>query len=587
MKNSKKGFAPVVILIIVVAVLFVGGGIYVYESKKSEVPVVVDTETSQTNQVKETTTQNPSVNNTQQNSQSSEAAITYASANLSATPATGLVPLTVNFEGQIKVPYNERARAIMFFGDGVSDVMFRSGPDLFSEKWTHTFIKSGEYDVIMVLTSVQDVDSDIQVMKNPYYSKNLVVKKVHIVVNSSPVAAKKSYCTPENYTVKSGVEYWGANPMQADPSTFKVLPRFPDDGGFDLCLSQDANNLFSAERIVAPRPQSVTYLSLQGTKNCKVYRVVGGVGVFHGVFLLAGSDAQTFMDLTPADGEKQGMCYGKDKNQVYSAYGVGGFGPIVGADPQTFKILNANYTKDANHVWNRGNPISNADTATFIVSGELWAKDKNNVYHWDKIISGADTTTFVALDDDHGKDAIHAFDPFGNVFSQIADVSSLTSVNGFWLKDKFHVYTSNGQILDQADSITFADLGSGYGRDVSHIFYGNTGTFGSGKGNIIPEADLTSFIVVADNYGKDNAHIFSIGKVLSGADVNTFARVGESTYFKDKSHVWYRGDGPGGLTFIPEADSTTFVLTDSYGYGGAKDANHTYGFSAKGFFYVK
>jgi len=400
-------------------------------------------------------------------------------------------------------------------------------------------------------------------------------------------SVKKSYCTSENYTVKSGVEYWGANPMKADPATFEVLPRFPDDGGFDLCLSQDASNLFSAERIVTLRPQHMSYLQLQGTKNCKAYRVVDGVGIFEGVFLLSGSDARTFVDLTPADGEKQGMCYGKDKNQVYSAYGVGGFGPIVGGDPQTFKILNANYTKDANHVWNRGNPIPNADANTFVASGELWAKDKNNVYHWDKIISGADTTTFVALDDDHGKDATHAFDPFGNVFKQIVDVGSLTSVNSFWLKDKFHVYTSNGQILDQADPVTFADLGSGYGRDVSHVFYGNTGTFGSGKGNVISDADLTSFMVVADNYGKDNAHIFSLGKVLSSADVNTFARIGESAYFKDKSHVWYRGDGPGGLTLIPEADSTTFVLTDSSGYGGAKDANHTYGFSAKGFFYVK
>lgn len=405
-----------------------------------------------------------------------------------------------------------------------------------------------------------------------------------VTTNATP-SAKKSYCTPDSYSVKNGVEYWGANPMKADPATFEVLPRFPDDGGFDLCLSQDANNLFSAERIVAPRPQHISYLQLQGTKNCKAYRVVDGVGVFEGVFLLAGSDARTFVDLTPANGEKEGMCYGKDKNQIYSAYGVGGFGPIAGGDPQTFKILNANYTRDANRVYYRGNLMPNADTITFVALGEKWAKDKSNVYHWEKIINGADAATFVALDDDHGKDVSRVFDPFGNVFNQIADVGSLISVNGFWLKDKFHVYTSNGQILDQADPVTFADLGSGYGRDVSHIFYGNIGAFGSGKGNIVSEADLASFKVVADNYAKDNVHIYSIGKVLLGADVNTFARIGESPYFKDKSHVWYRGDGPGGLTLIPEADPNTFVFIGSY--GEAKDANHTYGFSAKGFFYVK
>lgn len=412
------------------------------------------------------------------------------------------------------------------------------------------------------------------------------VQQNYATAATNTSSVKKSYCGSDNYSVKNGVMYWGANPMQADLSTFRILPRFPDDGGFDLCLSEDANHLFSAERIVAPRPQSITYLSLQGTKNCKSYRAVGGVGVFEGVYLLAGSDAQTFIDLTPADGEKQGMCYGKDKNQAYSAYGVGGFGPIVGADPQTFKVLNANYTKDAGHVYYRGNLMPNADTITFVALGELWAKDKNNVYHRGTIISGADTATFVALDDDHGKDATHAFDPFGNAFKQIADVSSLTSVSSFWLKDKLHIYTSNGQILDQADPATFADLGLGYGKDASHIFYGNTGTFGSLKGNIIPEADPASFVVVADNYGKDNAHIYSIGKMLQDADVNTFTRIGDSIYFKDKSHIWYRNDnGPGGLGLIPGADLATFVLTDSY--GGAKDAYHTYGFSAKGFFYAE
>ena len=574
MKKLQKGFA-VVPVIIILALLIIGGGAYIVIRQKSSTQATSENKT-QTPPATSDQNQIPVPNDKE--------TITYTSATLTATPTTGVAPLTVNFEGQIKVPSNQSGRAIIFFGDSVSDVMFRSGPDFFSEKWTHTFAKAGEYDAIMVLTSVQDIDSDIQVMKNPYHSKNLVVKKMHIVVNSSPVAAKKSYCTPENYTVKNGVEYWGANPMKADPVTFEVLPRFPDDGDFDLCLSQDASNLFSAERIVAPRPQHISYLPLQGTRNCDAYRVVGGVGVFEGVFLLAGSDASTFVDMTPPDSE--GVCYGKDKSQVYSAYGVNGFGPIVGGNPQTFKILNGTYTKDALHVWNRGNLIPNADADTFVALGKVWAKDKNNVYWYDKITKGVDAASFVALDDNHGKDATHVFDVFGNTFTQIADVGSLITINkDYWLKDKVNVYTSNGQILEQANPATFADLGSGYGRDATHVFYGNTGTFGSGKGNVILEADLTSFKVVTDGYGKDNAHIYSTGKVLSGADVNSFARISDSPYFKDKSHVWYRGDGPGGLTLIPEADPNTFVFIGSY--GEAKDANHTYGFSAKGFFYVK
>jgi hypothetical protein len=290
--------------------------------------------------------------------------------------------------------------------------------------------------------------------------------------------------------------------------------------------------------------------------------------------------------MTPADGEKQGMCYGKDSRQVYSAYSVNGFGPIVGADPKTFVVLNANYTKDASNVGYRANAMVNADPSTFTVLGELWAKDKNSAYHRDTVIYGADPETFMALDDDHAKDANHVYDPFGKIFDQVDAKTARGIGDGKWLIDSMHVYTSNGQILDQADPKTFSDLGSGYGKDTTHIFYGDTGTFGSGKGSIIPDADRASFAVIDNNYGKDSAHIYSFGKILVGADVNTFTRVGKGPYFKDKSHVWYEGDGPG-IVEIPGADAATFVLTDASTYGSAKDAFHTYGFSAKGFFYSK
>ena len=48
MKNSKKGFI-VQVLLVIIALLVVGGGVYIYENKKAEVPAVVDTGTQQTN----------------------------------------------------------------------------------------------------------------------------------------------------------------------------------------------------------------------------------------------------------------------------------------------------------------------------------------------------------------------------------------------------------------------------------------------------------------------------------------------------------------------------------------------------------
>ncbi len=68
MKNSKKGFA-VPLLIAVIALLVIGVGVYMYKNKKTESPVVVDTETQQTNQIQQqNNTQNYSDLKTYENS---------------------------------------------------------------------------------------------------------------------------------------------------------------------------------------------------------------------------------------------------------------------------------------------------------------------------------------------------------------------------------------------------------------------------------------------------------------------------------------------------------------------------------------
>lgn len=56
MKNSQKGFI-VPVLLVIIALLVIGGGVYVYENKKTETSPVVDTKPQQTNQVQPTNTQ--------------------------------------------------------------------------------------------------------------------------------------------------------------------------------------------------------------------------------------------------------------------------------------------------------------------------------------------------------------------------------------------------------------------------------------------------------------------------------------------------------------------------------------------------
>lgn len=82
MKKIQKGFiAPVLLLVIVL--LVIGGSVYVYESKKTESPVVVDTQ-------EQTNTQTPPVTNQEASKPATQSLITISS------PSAGTVWLTGN-----------------------------------------------------------------------------------------------------------------------------------------------------------------------------------------------------------------------------------------------------------------------------------------------------------------------------------------------------------------------------------------------------------------------------------------------------------------------------------------------------------
>lgn len=60
MKNLQKGFA-VPLIIAIIAILAIGGGVYVYQNKKVETPASTDVQVQQSNQTQQTNTQTPTV----------------------------------------------------------------------------------------------------------------------------------------------------------------------------------------------------------------------------------------------------------------------------------------------------------------------------------------------------------------------------------------------------------------------------------------------------------------------------------------------------------------------------------------------
>ncbi len=101
---------------------------------------------------------------------------------LNAVPASGYAPFTTEFTARVSVLHSQPGNVVLFFGDGTSTVIRRVEPDGFIDSKTHTYAQAGEYDVMLVFTSESNVDADIQVMKDPNYYKNIIVKKIRVSV---------------------------------------------------------------------------------------------------------------------------------------------------------------------------------------------------------------------------------------------------------------------------------------------------------------------------------------------------------------------------------------------------------------------
>ena len=177
--------------------------------------------------------------------------------------------------------------------------------------------------------------------------------------------------------------------------------------------------------------------------------------------------------------------------------------------------------------------------------------------------------------------------PSGDI-SVNTDLNSfvVSSINTFFAKDSTHVFYT-GVILPMADPQSFEVLQGGYdayAKDKNYVYYEVDSSNASDSLTPIPNADSATFISLENPYAayaKDKNYVYYNGRVISGADPQTFQILNVNTdpnscyggYTKDKNHIYYCA------SIVPEADSATFSLlldsanaTSSY----AKDANHVF-----------
>lgn len=157
-----------------------------------------------------------------------------------------------------------------------------------------------------------------------------------------------------------------------------------------------------------------------------------------------------------------------------------------------------------------------------------------------------------------------------------------TAIPSWGFVDGNNVYDSQGNLVAGANAATFRAINTysdgfssptGFATDGVHVY----SEARSAKAELVPQADPATFVVIRAPYQIPYAP-------TSGKYGQSFTSY-DMTYDKDKSHVYDKG------RLIPGADPNTFVVigqADMYAnpnaqnFTFAKDANHTYGEDAKG-----
>lgn len=274
---------------------------------------------------------------------------------------------------------------------------------------------------------------------------------------------------------------------------------------------------------------------------------------------------------------------------------------VVGADPATFKIINASkperdegpceaqlvlntFGKDRKHVFYLDAKIDSADPASIKLVGFEYVKDKRSVYLKNKKISNR-PSHFHLVDGTQGFFATDGQSFFYRGKKMDARGFGFVPHSDDYTINKYHVF-HRGEIVLGADPKSFSlfDTQDSSGKDANHVFY---------KDKVVYGADPETFHLVKSpglygdknglymfgvevpelregdvrfsefrNYLINSASVYKISTEeknvrflkLADADPNTFREIG-SSWGKDSQHVYYKGN------VVPGADSKSFEKT--------------------------
>ena len=205
--------------------------------------------------------------------------------------------------------------------------------------------------------------------------------------------------------------------------------------------------------------------------------------------------------------------------------------------------------------------VKEADSKTFISLGNGYYKDYKNLYYDTgvsyKIIKNIDFITIQILSTHYIKDKNNLY------FSQLYRLSNLVKIQGF--DPETFTVIQNAQNHED------------YFKDKNGVYFSNVAGQINANTSKIAGADIDSFEVL-DSYlmAEDKNHVYRQGKIINGANPNTFEVLGGG-YFKDNINVYTE---IGGFKQLPRRDGCSFELIDFTNeiqwLGYSKDKNNVY-----------
>lgn len=171
-------------------------------------------------------------------------------------------------------------------------------------------------------------------------------------------------------------------------------------------------------------------------------------------------------------------------------------------DPKTFEILeNNDYCKDAKFVYHEWNPINGADPNTFKLLNAPYSVDKNRAYYGEDSIESSSSKDFQIIDDYYSSDCKDIY--YKNKPLHVCNTKNFKifppSNEGEdyhrWATDGCYYYFMNSKIPSE-DYKDVVLLGEGFAKDNKWVYFFDRKLNFDKEGNrILDTVDLNSFTV--------------------------------------------------------------------------------------------